>query len=441
MEANTQVTKGVKWDEYDVRQYVKALREQQKEDPSPAILRSKINDLVCELYLDGYTCPEIASLLSLSHSTPYRVLMQRGVYKKPEAIVTPKIEKKVVSMYRHGRSLKEIVEQTNISKASVRRIIIKNNVPCRRKIKPDEHALKKGIEMYKEGFTMQDIVIATNLRSSYHLYIALRESGIPMREGCRGNTQKKKEAQERAIHLYRKTKLTLSEILKETGVSVKTFRKLLAQREIPLRPPLGAAEEQKEEAVRLYQQGLSLADIRQKTGVHSGTLGILLKNRGIPLRIKNEFLQKMKEEAVRLYQQGATIKEIEEKTGIRRTALGNIRKEKNVPQDRKHLVGQKIEQHIVRLVKQGKTTKEIAARTGVKVATINAIRKRYDVPGDRRLRDEEKERALRMYRQGDSMIEIERRTRVHRLALIALLKERNISVTIKKKIKNMSKGG
>lgn len=410
MDDNTLAVKEKKWDEYEVSQYVKTLREQQKEDPSPAILRSKINELVYELYTDGYSCLEIARLLSLGRSTPYRILIRKGLYKKPELKITGELEEKVVDLYRQGDKLKEIAEQMNISESSVNKIINRNNVSHRHKIihtekeKPDEQTLKKSIEMYEEGFTVQEIVNATGLYSSHHIYNALRESGIPMREGRRGSVEKKKKDQERAIRLYRKTKLTVAEISKEIGVSIKTFRKLLAERGIPLRPPAGASDEQKEEAVRLYQQGWMLADIRQKTGVHSGTLGILLKNKGIPLRIKGEGFQKMKEEAVRLYRQGVAIKEIEKQTGIRRTVLEKARKEKNVPQDRKHLVGQKMEEHIVRLVKRGKTTKEIAKQTGIKIATINAIRKRYGVPADRRLKDEEKEKALRPHRDADSAV-------------------------------------
>lgn len=446
MEVNVSTKKEKKLDEREVWEYVAALREQQKKDPAPAILRSKINELACELYLDGYVCSEIASLLSLHHGTPYKILVRKGIYKKPEPKITGEVEEKVVGLYRQGYKLKEIAGQMNICETSVGRIINRNNVSHRHKIihteskKPDDRALKKGIEMYKEGFTVQEIVAALGLYSSHYLYNALRECGIPMREGCRGSTKKRKKMQERAIHLYQTTDIPLSEILKKTVISSKAFRKLLMQREIPLRTPAGASDEQKEEAVRLYQQGCALSDIRKKTGVHSGTLGKLLKKRSIPLRIKGEAYREMKEEAVRLYRQGETIKEIEKQTGIRRTVLGKTRKEMNVPQDRKRLVGQKKEWQIVCMVKQNKTTKEIAKRTGIKTATINAIRKRYNVSGDRRLTDEEKEEALRLYRQGDSMIEIERRTRVYHRALVKLLKERNIPVTIKNKAKKAQKG-
>lgn len=294
VEDNIQEIKRVRWEEYAIKEYVRDLREEQKINPSPFILRAKIHDLVCELYVDGYPCLEIADILSLGSNTPYRILKRKGIYKIPEPIIAKEVEDEVVNMYVNGIKVKEIVKQMNICKTSVNRIITRNNTPRRCKVirrkreKPEDHILKKSIEMYQEGFTVNDIMSATGLLSSHYLYYALRKSGIHMREGCRGKTQKKDAMIEQAIHLYQNGNLTILEITKKTGIPLSTFRKLLIKREIPFRLPAGASEEEKEEAVRLYQEGWKLDYIRQKTNVHSATLGKLLKDRGIPLRKKKE---------------------------------------------------------------------------------------------------------------------------------------------------------
>ncbi|WP_163357912.1 IS630 transposase-related protein [Dysgonomonas sp. 25] len=240
MQNNTQAEKRKRWTEYEIVDYVASLREQQKEEPAPLVLRSKMNDLVGELYQDGYTCLEISKLLSMGKCTVYRVLKRKNIFKKQDRSIDKEVEESVVCMYRQGQEAKEISELLDITIPSIRWILKKNKVPSHRtrvfvkKEKPDEKVLEKAVQMYQKGIPYQDIKIKLGINNS-HLYNTIRKSGVPLRGGCRVKTKQRIAAEEEAIRLYRDTDTYVRKIEEKTGIACRTLTRLLKARNIPFR--------------------------------------------------------------------------------------------------------------------------------------------------------------------------------------------------------------
>ena len=324
MKDNIPTEKGKKWPHYEVLEYVAALREQQKVNPAPAILRSKINDLCGELYLDGYTCLEITKLLSMGKCTVYRVLRRKNIFKEQDRSIPQELEKNVVQMYRQGQETRQISAQLDISVPSVRWILIKNKIPAHRtriivkKEKPDKKTLEKAVRMYQQGIPYQDIKTETGVNNS-QLYQAIHKSGTPTRGGCKVKTKERVAAQEEAIRLYRDTDTSIRKIQEKTGIPFSTLSRLLKEKNIPLRGNPQLKEEQIEEAIGLYREGWTNRAIYEKTGVSPGGLTWILQSRNIPLKGRRQSAidRTLQEKVVHMYQEGYMIKEIRKQTGVK----------------------------------------------------------------------------------------------------------------------------
>ncbi len=312
-----------RWNDAEIREYVSGLREEQKEDPAPMILRSKINHLACILYLDGYTCPEISKLLSLAKCTVYRVMKRKNIYKKNDRSLPKELERNVVELYLQGKGPKEIGGLLNITTPSIRRTLIKNNIPAHnprvfvKKDKPDKEALDKAVRMYSEGIRSEDIKAAAGVNNA-QLYDALHESGLPLRGGRSVKTKERIAAEEEAVRLYRDTDTYTRKIREKTGVPFSTLNRLLKARGIPLRGGAHLTEEQIGEAIALYREGWTNSAIYRETGVSPSGLTWILQSRNIPLKGRRQSAidKKLQEKVVQMYRDGHMLKDIRKETGV-----------------------------------------------------------------------------------------------------------------------------
>jgi transposase-like protein len=329
-----------KWKEYEVLEYVAALREKQKKDPAPMILRSKINHLACILYLDGYTCLEIRKLLSLAKCTVYRILKRKGLFKAKDRSIPEELERNVVELYLQGKGRKEIGSLLNVSTPSIRWILIKNNIPARnprvfvKKEKPGKKTLEEAVRMYREGIPYKDIKTATGVNNS-QLYDTVHESGLPMRGGRSVKSKERIAAEEEAIRLYRDTDTYTRKIQEKTGIPFSTLSRLLKARNIPLRGNPQLKEEQIEEAIGLYREGWTNSAIYKKTGVSPGGLTWILQSRNIPLKGRRESSidKKLQEKVVQMYREGYMLKDIRKETGVR--DISDVLKRYGIPRNRR----------------------------------------------------------------------------------------------------------
>lgn len=335
MKNNASPPKRKRWNDAEIREYVSELREQQKEEPAPAVLRSKINDLAGRLYLDGYTCLEISRLLSMGKCTVYRVLRRKNIYKKKDRSLPKELEEAVVSLYCQGKEAREVSGLLHITVPSVRWILRKNRIPAHRirvitkREKPDKEVLEKAVRMYSEGIRYRDIEKATGVNNA-RLYDAIHRSGVP----TRGRVAKAKEriaAEEEAIRLYRDTDTYIREIKEKTGVPFTTLRRLLEKRDIPLRGGPGLEEGQIEEAIRLYREGWTNKAIYEKTGVSPSGLTFILQGRGIPLKGRRQPAagKELQEKVIRMYREGYALEEIRKETGVK--SIHDVLKRYNIP--------------------------------------------------------------------------------------------------------------
>lgn len=325
-----------KWKEYEILEYVAALREEQKVEPAPMILRSKIYDLAGLLYLDGYTCIEISKLVGMAVCTVYRVLRRKNIFKAQDRSIPKELEENVVQMYMQGQETRQISAQLGITVPSIRWILIKNKIPSHRtriiikKEKPGPKTLEEAARMYQEGILYQDIKTATGLNNT-QLYDAVRKSGTRIRDGIKGKTKERIAAEKRAIHLYRNTNTYVGKITKETGIPFSTLTRLLKKRNIPLRGNPQLKEEQIEEAIGLYRKGWTNKAIYEKTGVSPSGLTWILQSRNIPLKGRRQSAidKDLQEKVISMYQEGYIIKEIIKQTGVK--DIYTILKRYNIP--------------------------------------------------------------------------------------------------------------
>lgn len=337
-------TKGTKWGEYEVRQHIAALREKQKEEPAPAILRAQTNHLICELYLDGYTCQEIRKLLSVSVSAVYRVLKHNGIFKKSDSGFPKRLKDKAAGLYKQGHEVVEIAGILHISPASVYNILHRYDIPLHTEIAQKVNAKKMGkaIRMYQDGIPCLKIKAATGVCHDL-LYVALHKRGIPLREKYKG--KERREAEERAIHLYCNTDTYTQKIEEETGVPHSSLVGLLKKRNIPLRVPLKPSKSQIDKAVRMYQEDIPYLDIKAATGMNNSQLYNALHERGVPMRdgvsVKTKERIAAEEKAIDLYcNTDMYLKEIGEETGIPMASLTRLLKKRNVHLQRKSFIGE-----------------------------------------------------------------------------------------------------
>lgn len=316
--------KGKRWKHYEILEYVAALREEQKEEPAPMILRSKIYDLAGLLYQNGYTCKEISNLSGIAVITVYRVLKRKEIFRPQDRSIPKEVEKKAVRMYRQGQETRQISAQLQITIPSVRWILIKNKIPAHRKRtfvkkeKPDPRTLEEAVRMYQKGIPYQDIKMTMGINNS-QLYDAIRKSGVHTRGGIKGKTKERKAAEKRAIHLYQNTNTPVRKIAEETGIAYSTLLRLLKEKNIPLRGKPQLKEEQIKEAISLYHQGVTNKVIYEKTGVSPSGLTWVLKSRNIPLKGRRQSAidKALQEKIVCMYQEGYMLKEIREETGVK----------------------------------------------------------------------------------------------------------------------------
>lgn len=325
MQNNTLSEKTRKWTEYEVLEHVASLREAQKENPAPLVLRSQINDLAIELYTDCYTCIEISKLLSMGKCTVYRVLKRNNIFKGEDRSVPKDVEENVVRMYRQGQEASKISEQLGITIPSVRWLLKKNKIPAhrtkiiQRKKKPDKETLEKAVQMYKEGIPFQNIKDELGINNS-HLYDTIHKKGIPMRDGRSIKTKQRIAAEEEALRLYRDTDMLVREIKETTGIAYTTLKRLLIKRNIPFREkPLELTQEQKEEVACLYSEGWTNKAISEKTGIDVGRFLSILQEKNVPLKGRRESAidKELQEKAILMYRQGYMLKEIRKATGIK----------------------------------------------------------------------------------------------------------------------------
>lgn len=420
MENNASVEKGRKWSEYDARQYIAALREEQKKEPALQVLRAKTNELACELYLDKYSCLEISEMISINVRTVYNVLRRNNLYKKNDRGFPKKLKDKVARLYKQGREIPEIRDSLQVTSASVRRILRQYNIPLRtarvRKERPDDKTMERAVQMYQEGKAYPKIKTATGV-SVFHLYETLHKNNIPLRGDYRG--KERIAAEEEALRLYCDTDTSTKAIEIKTGISHHIMARLLRQRNIPMRMPPKPTDKQIKKAVRMYQKGIMQREIKTITGVNDFYLYNAIHKLDIPMKdgkpVKTKERIAAENEAIRLYSETDTfMREIQEKTGIPIVTLGRMLKERNIPLRGRPLIEKDQREEALRLYHEGLSFSAIYKKTGVSPGGLSWILQSGKIPlrGKKVIDQATKKMVISMYKKGYAIAEIRDKTGV-----------------------------
>jgi len=140
-----------------------------------------------------------------------------------------------------------------------------------------------------------------------------------------------KDKEGEIIALYQQG-ISVPELSDRSGITDKSIYYLLKKNGILLRPRIGIGAilsmEQEEEIIALYHQGIDAVQIASRYKISSTTAYDVLKRHGVKRRTNSDIFRKLsqeqEEEVISLYQQGLPASEIASRYGINDQTVYNI---------------------------------------------------------------------------------------------------------------------
>lgn len=207
------------------------------------------------------------------------------------------------------------------------------------------------------------------------------------------------EKKEDLFKLYQQG-MSVKKAAKILGVNVNTaqstIRKKIMKGEIRARPPIicPITDAQREDVLKLYQQGNSIKAAARIAGVNENTAGTVIRKKKekdklgpCSIRKRRIITNELKEELVKLYQKENSIKAAAQIAGVNVNTADSIIRKK-IKNGELHIMSAKTDkksvEELVKLYQQGNTIGDAARIVGIKVSTARGIIKRKKQKGELR---------------------------------------------------------
>lgn len=148
---------------------------------------------------------------------------------------------------------------------------------------------KRAIDLYQAGYGAADVARQVRCRKST-VYRWLRAAGIERRSHAEAlallhEISNEEELAAEAVRLYAEEGLSVVATGERIGYSAPIIRRWLVDAGVTIRGSHRYSKSAREEALRLYQQGIVLSEIEDATGVPAGTVSRWAREAGLPKRI------------------------------------------------------------------------------------------------------------------------------------------------------------
>ena len=275
----------------------------------------EFKDRVVKEYLEGATGPELAERYDISLTSVYRWLNERGITERHKDVkpYSEDFKDKVVQDYLAGKTVSDITEEYGIWPRSIYNWLEEKGIDDRRiptTIKKYSEEFKdKVVQEYLDGSNGPELAKKYDLHAA-QIYTWLDKKGITKR--YKHSKMYTQEFVDQVTSDYVSGK-SYEEIIQEYGITSKTLYDWLDNKGIPrhnVKMTNTYTEEERDEIVQEYLDGVSVLEIEERYGVSRGSVYRWLKKRGINKRQvkqrRKDVTDALKKKVAKEYRGGAS---------------------------------------------------------------------------------------------------------------------------------------
>ena len=275
----------------------------------------ELKERVVKEYLEGSTGPELAERYGISDKSVYTWLDERGIAERHRDVkpYSDELKDKVVQEYLDGKILTELTEEHGIGTRSIYNWLEERGIEFRRatilnKEYSDEFK-DKVVQEYLDGSNGPELAKKYDLHAA-QIYTWLDKKGITKR--YKHSKMYTQEFVDQVTSDYVSGK-SYEEIIQEYGITSKTLYDWLDKKGIPrhnVKMTNTYTEEERDEIVQEYLDGVSVLEIEERYGVSRGSVYRWLKKRGINKRQvkqrRKDVTDALKKKVAKEYRGGAS---------------------------------------------------------------------------------------------------------------------------------------
>lgn len=304
------------------------------------------------LYEDGASVQSLAKTLGVSRELIRTLLLKRGVKLRgrggqpsaePVELVADPGE--IARRYHAGQGIAEIAASVGGTEWQVRTVLLKLGVKLRGRagnrgddVNPPPVPADRVAELYAAGWGLERVAAEAGI-SRKKAKRMLRDRQVPLRgraEAMRQPAQRRELSDPVVARRYR-AGATLDALALAAGSTVPVIRRILADQGVPLRPKQAQLSIPEEQIASLYREGISLETIASLAGCSQDPIRRILRHAGVTIRSAQELniqrgaKPRLAAEAMQArYEAGSSLAQIAAVAGINLSRIANILRRRGV---------------------------------------------------------------------------------------------------------------
>ena len=360
----------------------------------------KLKDKAIEMFKSGINATKIAEELKVPARTvahwirPYK----EDVPKRIRRSYSQETKDEVIELFKSGMKVSQIAKELEIPASNIHDWVY----PYKKEIDQKRQKIKdQAIEMFKSGISV--IKIAEELKipeQTVSNWLHPYKEDIPIQRPY------SQETKDEVIELF-KSGMKISQIAKELEIPASNIHSWVHpyKEDIQIRQPY--SQETKDKVIELFKSGMKIPQIAKELEIPARTISRWISP-----------YQDIKDRAIKMYKSGVSVVKIAKKLNLSTRIVSKwIRPYKEKSNQRR----QKLKDKAIEMFKSGMSVAEVAEKLDISEQAagrwIRLYKKKNNIPIRRVYSQEQKDKAIEMYKSGMGVTEIAEELEISKISL------------------------